>query len=502
MFEEKEKQTTSLKDLIELVERDSIPTNEFTIEDKDPLVILGKLNEVVAYLESLQATINSSDTKANEALTKAKQAIADATQALSVANGIDAKATQALTNAINAVATANTALNASNTALDTANTAIDTANTALDSSNSAVETANIADTKATNAVNTADSAKNIAEGIDAKATNALTNSNTAINTANIASSTANEAKSIADEALNQVVSGLGTIVYRDSELLTNFDVKPIEENIANNTTAINNEATTRANAVKALDDAKVDKVSGKQLSTEDYTTAEKTKLAGLYNYNDTQVKADITALQTRATNIETKNTEQDTAIANEVTARTNADNNKADRNNPSQDITANDITLQGFSMFNYCADLGNVQIPNRNQTSVYSATITGKTSYSGYALVTTRNTNANGSTKLMIVDVYINANISSLVPKNNNYACTITINGINTADYTTINTFLECSLTQATMAVTNDYMNSHACQGSSISRYTNKLDIGVSVRRAYAESNVQGWINVKVLLTK
>lgn len=344
MFEEKEKQTTSLKDLIELVERDSIPTNEFTIEDKDPLVILGKLNEVVAYLESLQATINSSDTKANEALTKAKQAIADATQALDVANGIDAKATQALTNAVNAVATANTALNASNTALNTANTALDTANTALDSSNSAVETANIANTKATNAVNTANNAKNIAEGIDAKATNALTNSNTAINTANSASSTANEAKSTANEALNQVVSGLGTKVYRDSELLTNFDVKPIEQNIANNTTAINNEATTRANAVNALDDAKVDKVSGKQLSTEDYTTAEKTKLAGLYNYNDTQVKADITALQTRATNIETKNTEQDTAIANEATARANADNNKADRNNANQSIVAGSVT--------------------------------------------------------------------------------------------------------------------------------------------------------------
>ena len=316
MFEEKEKQTTSLKDLIELVERDSIPTNEFTTEDKDPLVILGKLNEVVAYLESLQATINSSDTKANEALTKAKQAIADATQALDVANGIDAKATQALSNAVNAVATANTALNASNTALNTANTALGTANTALNSSNSAVETANIADTKATNAVNTANSAKNIAEGIDDKATNALTNSNTAINTANSASSTANEAKSTAEDALNRVVAGLGTKVFRGNTLLDNLNIADIEALIAQNTNSINQEATTRANAVKALDDAKVDKVSGKQLSTEDYTTAEKTKLAGLNNYNDTQVKADITALQTRATNIENKNTEQDSSIVN------------------------------------------------------------------------------------------------------------------------------------------------------------------------------------------
>lgn len=45
-----------------------------------------------------------------------------------------------------------------------------------------------------------------------------------------------------------------------------------------------------------LDANKVDKVAGKQLSTEDYTSAEKTKLAGLSNYDDTEVKADIAAL--------------------------------------------------------------------------------------------------------------------------------------------------------------------------------------------------------------
>lgn len=42
-------------------------------------------------------------------------------------------------------------------------------------------------------------------------------------------------------------------------------------------------------------DTKVDKVTGKQLSTEDYTTVEKTKLAGLENYDDTTVKDDIAA---------------------------------------------------------------------------------------------------------------------------------------------------------------------------------------------------------------
>lgn len=243
MIEENETQETSLKDLIDLVEHDDLPTNEFTIEDKDPMVILGKLNEVIAYLQTLQNAINSSDSKASEALQKAIQAVADATQALSVANGIDDKATQALANAIEAVSTANSALSASNTALNTANTAISTANTAISSANNAVETAE-------NTLDTASRAENKAD--------------TAINLANTANSKA-------QEALDQVVGGLGTKVYRDTTLLSSLDIKPIEDNIDN----------------------KVDKVSGKQLSTEDFTTSEKNKLAGLNNYDDTQVKADI-----------------------------------------------------------------------------------------------------------------------------------------------------------------------------------------------------------------
>lgn len=298
MLEENETQETSLQDLIDLVERDDLPTNEFTIQDKDPMVILGKLNEVIDYLQTLQATINASDSKANEALQKAIQAVADATQALSVANGIDGKATQALANAIEAVSTANTALSASNTALSTANTAISTANTALSGANSAVETAEnalgtaeSAETKADTAITTANGAKTTAEGIDAKATTALANSQTAV-------STANTAETKAQEALDQVVAGLGTKIYRGSQLLSSLDIKPIEDDIADNTTAIT-----------ALQNEKVDKVPGKQLSTEDFTTAEKNKLAGLNNYDDTQIQADITS-----------NTNEINALHDDITA--------------------------------------------------------------------------------------------------------------------------------------------------------------------------------------
>ena len=52
---------------------------------------------------------------------------------------------------------------------------------------------------------------------------------------------------------------------------------------------INTKQPTGDYATKTELSKKVDKVEGKQLSTEDYTTAEKEKLAGLENYDDTNI---------------------------------------------------------------------------------------------------------------------------------------------------------------------------------------------------------------------
>lgn len=118
------------------------------------------------------------------------------------------------------------------------------------------------------------------------------------------------------------------------ESLHNYDDTTVKADIASNTEAIEAEVTrakaaekVNADAISALDtaykaadttldtkidaevtratnaeselntkiDTKVDKVDGKQLSTEDYTTAEKEKLASLSNYDDTTVKGDIAA---------------------------------------------------------------------------------------------------------------------------------------------------------------------------------------------------------------
>ena len=132
---------TTLKELIEDIEKDDLPTNEFTIEDEDPMVILGKINEVIASLKMIQDTISSSDTKAQEALTTAIQALDTANQALSSSNISLETANQAIATANQAIATANTALQESQNAIDTSNQANNTANTAETNSLEAIRIA-------------------------------------------------------------------------------------------------------------------------------------------------------------------------------------------------------------------------------------------------------------------------------------------------------------------------------------------------------------------------
>lgn len=57
-------------------------------------------------------------------------------------------------------------------------------------------------------------------------------------------------------------------------------------------------------ATKTELNTKVDKVSGKGLSTNDYTTVEKNKLASLSNYDDTELRTEITNINTAIGDIE------------------------------------------------------------------------------------------------------------------------------------------------------------------------------------------------------
>lgn len=71
---------------------------------------------------------------------------------------------------------------------------------------------------------------------------------------------------------------------------------------------VNNKATEDISQIKQqiadLEQNKEDKVEGKGLSTEDYTTQEKNKLTSLQNYNDDEVRELISALNLRLTTLE------------------------------------------------------------------------------------------------------------------------------------------------------------------------------------------------------
>lgn len=70
---------------------------------------------------------------------------------------------------------------------------------------------------------------------------------------------------------------------------------------------VNNKAIEDISQIKQqiadLEQNKEDKVEGKGLSTEDYTTQEKNKLASLQNYNDSEVRELISVLNLRLTTL-------------------------------------------------------------------------------------------------------------------------------------------------------------------------------------------------------
>lgn len=86
------------------------------------------------------------------------------------------------------------------------------------------------------------------------------------------------------------------------------------------TTAVDLTDYYQKNEVDELLDTKVNKVSGKQLSTNDYTTAEKTKLASLENYDDGELRSKVDALHNyddTAVKLDIQELKRDTSI-NEI----------------------------------------------------------------------------------------------------------------------------------------------------------------------------------------
>ena len=80
------------------------------------------------------------------------------------------------------------------------------------------------------------------------------------------------------------------------------------------------ELTNKGYATTSALEDKVDKVTGKQLSTEDFTTALKTKLEGLSNYNDAEISTAVSNLQTQLNTLVSGNANDAINSFNEIIA--------------------------------------------------------------------------------------------------------------------------------------------------------------------------------------
>ena len=95
--------------------------------------------------------------------------------------------------------------------------------------------------------------------------------------------------------------------------------------------ALKSDNTTNKENISTLQEQvsnKVDKVEGKGLSTNDYTTEEKQKLAGLKNYDDTEVKKDISDIKEEQTtqNANIENLQENDTNQNELILKLQQEN--------------------------------------------------------------------------------------------------------------------------------------------------------------------------------
>lgn len=206
-------------------------------------------------------------------------------------NEVNDTANEANTTAEAAEDTANAAKQTADGVAGTANTALQNANNAVNTANQAQQTANQAQQTANDIAGTANEAKQIAQA-------AQTTAGQAVTAAQTAQTTANEAKSIAQGRAQakvfDTVEDMNAWLAIPANTATLNVGDPIYIRAANSpdywwdgTQAIEMETDVDLTDVytKEEADAKfVAQVPGMGLSSNDFTTAEKNKLAGLSNY--------------------------------------------------------------------------------------------------------------------------------------------------------------------------------------------------------------------------
>lgn len=108
---------------------------------------------------------------------------------------------------------------------------------------------------------------------------------------------ATSAEQTIDAKITALIGDAPELLDTLPELITEINSKAAQTSVDTLNGTVSTLSTTVAN--------KVDKEEGKGLSTNDYTTAEKTKLAGLSNFDDTELSEALSALTLKVETLET-----------------------------------------------------------------------------------------------------------------------------------------------------------------------------------------------------
>lgn len=185
---------------------------------------------------------------------------------------------------------------------------------------------------------------------------------------------------VTDDDMNEIKDAVNNNADELSTAQQNIENLQEEQGTASlDITSLKNRVTTlEADNTKNKQDIanKVDKVEGKGLSTEDYTTAEKEKLAGLNNYDDTEIKQDIQDLKDDVSDIKSNQTTQNDLLERTQSALINITTEKSSNINvkDSSDLNAKiDVygiskqeTREGYNLLNVastCEITGSKTVP-------------------------------------------------------------------------------------------------------------------------------------------
>lgn len=305
---------------------ETAPTSEEHIESTDEFLFIAEVADKVQK-QATAAEISANNAKASEekAAAAANGVESNANAAIEAANSAKESADSANMASSNAETSASaakaakTAAEAAKTAAETAKSDAQTAATdaseskaaAEQSATAAAQSAESASQSATSASESSASAKQSKEAAATSETNALSSKNAAAESANAAAtseanaassaSTAQAAQAAAEKARDEAQEIVGGDYATKTELSshtgdTNIHITSTERNTWNNkvdkedgkglstndyTTAEKNKVANLPSDTNTALSNKVDKVSGKGLSTNDYTNAEKSKLSTL-----------------------------------------------------------------------------------------------------------------------------------------------------------------------------------------------------------------------------